>query len=77
LDFLPVHSKGEQGLEEAATRERISRALFKRLHIDALPEKLGLEASLKRIGTTQTLIDCDGHTVSVANSVFYTDIVKQ
>lgn len=35
--------------------ERISRALFKRLHIDALPGKLGLEASLKRIGVTQPL----------------------
>jgi small-conductance mechanosensitive channel len=37
----------------------------------------GEKGTLKAIGTTQTLIDCDGRTVSVANSVFYTDIVKQ
>jgi len=33
--------------------------------------------TLIAIGTTQTLIDCDGRTVSVANSVFYDEVVKQ
>ncbi len=40
-------------------------------------EILGENGTLKAIGTTQTLIDCDGRTVSVANSTFYTEVVKQ
>jgi len=40
-------------------------------------EVRGEKGTLKAIGTTQTLIDCDGRIVSVANNVFYEDVVKQ
>ncbi len=37
----------------------------------------GEKGTLKAIGTTQTLVDCGDYTISVANSAFYSDVVKQ